>query len=359
MLFRSVAADKAAADKAAADKAAADKAAADKAAADKAAADQAAADQAAADKAAADKAAADKAAADKAAADKVAADAAAAGGTGIHFIGTNVVEHFVGTAYTDWVTYAASTSAVTVNLLTGQGSGGFAQGDTYVSIEGIHGSKYNDTLIGDDNANIIYTNNGNDTVSAGGGNDKVVMGEGFSKADGGAGTDLLSYGSMQHAVTVDMSLGQTSYNGVVHDTFTNFENLDGSIYNDVIIGNSGNNIINGGAGDDTLTGGLGKDTFFFSGDFGHDKVTDFTVGQDKVRFALTTLHNFADVMSHAEQTANGVLIHVDGVVVTAADGTTSIVDATGAQANGTVIHDTILLQNLNLTDLHATDFVFI
>ena len=273
-------------------------------------------------------------------------------------MGTAVVEHFVGTVYTDWVTYAASTSAVTVNLATGQGSGGFATGDTYVNIEGLHGSKYNDVLIGDDNANIIYSNNGNDTVSAAGGNDKVVLGEGFSKADGGAGTDLLSYGSMQHAVNIDMSTGQTSYGAVVHDTFTNFENIEGSNFNDVIIGNALNNILNGLAGDDILTGGLGKDTFFFSGDFGHDTVTDFTIGQDHVKLALTNLHNFTDVLAHAEQTAKGTLIHVDGVVITASDGTTTVVDVAQGQVGATVVHDTILLQGIDLVNLHATDFIF-
>ena len=256
------------------------------------------------------------------------------------------------------MTYAASTSAVTVNLATGQGSGGFATGDTYVNIEGLHGSKYNDVLTGDDKANIIYSNNGNDTVSAGGGNDKVVLGEGFSKADGGAGTDLLSYGSMLHAVSINMSTGQTSYDSLVHDTFTNFENIEGSNFNDVIIGNAGNNIINGLAGDDILTGGLGKDTFVFTADFGRDTVTDFTIGQDHIRLELTNLHAFADVLAHAEQTAKGVVIHVDGVLNAAADGSTAVVDAAQGQVGATLVHDTILLQGINLIDLHATDFIF-
>ena len=144
----------------------------------------------------------------------------------------------------------------------------------------------------------------------------------------------------------------------MHDTFTNFENIEGSNFNDVIIGNAGNNVINGLAGDDTLTGGLGKDTFLFSADFGHDIVTDFTVGQDHIKLALTDLHNFADVLAHAEQTAKGVVIHVDGALNTAADGSTFVVDVAQGQVGATIVHDTILLQGMNLTDLHATDFIF-
>ena len=191
-----------------------------------------------------------------------------------------------------------------------------------------------------------------------GGNDKVILGEGFSKADGGTGTDLLSYGSMQHAVSVDMSTGQTSYGGLVHDTFTNFENIEGSNFNDVIIGNAGNNILNGLGGDDILTGGLGKDTFVFTADFGHDTVTDFTHGQDRIRLELTNLHNYADVLAHAEQTAQGVLIHVDGVLNGAGSANPSVVDVAQGQAGATVVHDTILLSGLHLTDLTATDFIF-
>ena len=287
--------------------------------------------------------------------------------TGLHFIGVAAIQNFTGTALNDWVSYATSTSAVTVNLLTNTGTGGFAQGDTYLSIENMHGSKYNDVLIGDDKANVIYPNNGNDTVSAGGGNDKVVLGQGFSKADGGAGTDVLSYGSMKHSVTVDMNKGQTIYDGVVHDTFTNFENLQGSGFNDVLIGDSGNNVLNGGGGDDILTGGLGRDTFVFQGNFGHDTVTDFTHGKDHLKLALTNLHNFADVLAHAEQTANGVVIHVDGVlklvgdaddVVPDADDHWAVVNAAHGQSGAALVHDTILLTGLHLTDLTASDFIF-
>nr|WP_306275370.1 retention module-containing protein [Pseudomonas oleovorans] len=68
--------------------------------------------------------------------------------------------------------------------------------------------------------------------------------------------------------------------------------LNGTTGNDVLAGGSGNNILVGGAGDDiliggagndTLTGGGGKDTFVWKqGDIGHDIITDFTRGEDKI-----------------------------------------------------------------------------
>ncbi|MBO3457610.1 GDSL-type esterase/lipase family protein [Aetokthonos hydrillicola Thurmond2011] len=64
------------------------------------------------------------------------------------------------------------------------------------------------------------------------------------------------------------------------DKISNFENIVGSKYNDVITGNSGNNIIDGGGGNDILTGGGGNDTFVLRPDQGTVRITDFTIGKD-------------------------------------------------------------------------------
>ncbi|MCG8435796.1 MAG: FG-GAP-like repeat-containing protein, partial [Gammaproteobacteria bacterium] len=53
-----------------------------------------------------------------------------------------------GGADTDTVDYSASSAAVNVNLDTGTGTGGDAQGDTYTNIEGVIGSDHDDTVYG-------------------------------------------------------------------------------------------------------------------------------------------------------------------------------------------------------------------
>ncbi len=82
-----------------------------------------------------------------------------------------------GGAANDTADYSASNAAVTVNLQTGAGSGGHAQGDAYASIENVIGSAFGDTIIGKNNAwdNLFDGRGGNDTMTGGLGNDTFVF----------------------------------------------------------------------------------------------------------------------------------------------------------------------------------------
>ncbi|MGB7205248.1 MAG: calcium-binding protein, partial [Anderseniella sp.] len=60
---------------------------------------------------------------------------------------------------------------MTVNLATGQGFGGDAQGDTYTSIESVYGSAYNDVLIASSTGSLLMGNDGDDQLSGGAGHD--------------------------------------------------------------------------------------------------------------------------------------------------------------------------------------------
>lgn len=162
---------------------------------------------------------------------------------------------------TDTVTYALAAAAVTVNLATaGTNVSGGAGSDALSSIENIIGSNYNDTITGDANANVIEGGGGNDVLN------------------GGAGTDTLSYATASAAVNVNISTAAvlsiaagTANGGAGSDTLSNFENITGSNYNDVLVGSSSANTLDGGAGDDTLVGGAGADTFV--GGAGSDTVS--------------------------------------------------------------------------------------
>ncbi len=77
----------------------------------------------------------------------------------------------------DTADYSASDAGVTVNLQTGAGLGGHAQGDVLVSIEDVIGSAFADVIVGKNNVwdNVFDGRGGNDTYTGGLGNDVFVF----------------------------------------------------------------------------------------------------------------------------------------------------------------------------------------
>jgi Ca2+-binding RTX toxin-like protein len=94
----------------------------------------------------------------------------------------------------DTVTYTYSSAGVYLNLTTGVGSGGDATGDTLISIEGVMGSKFADTIGGNSGANYINCGDGDDVANGAGGQDSLQGGFGSDTLTGGAGDDTLAGG---------------------------------------------------------------------------------------------------------------------------------------------------------------------
>src|SRR4029078_8103391 len=121
----------------------------------------------------------------------------------------------------DYLNYSDSDAGVSVrfgkNAAETCGKGGEAQGDRISKVENIRGSIPDDVLIGNNLANVLSCNPGNDRANGGGGGDTIG-------------------------------------------------------------GNTGDDIINGGRGNDFLTGGADNDTFVFGLHFGKDFLLDFVDG---------------------------------------------------------------------------------
>ncbi|MEO7221179.1 MAG: autotransporter-associated beta strand repeat-containing protein [Devosia sp.] len=176
-------------------------------------------------------------------------------------------------------------AADTINLETAAGAGNYKA------------TKY---------ADIIYAQEGDDTVDAAGGNDTVAGGPGKDWLNGGKGKDLVSYleTDLPIAVTLNGSkLVTVRVGGQAEDKIKNFENVGGTWHNDkltgdskdnILLGDRGNDTLKGGGGNDVLVGGRdkdvlegggGKDQFVFNTKIGTDSVDtvkDFHHGEDKL-----------------------------------------------------------------------------
>jgi serralysin len=114
----------------------------------------------------------------------------------------------------------------------------------------------------------IYGHAGNDTILGLGGDDHINGGEGADHIDGGAGEDTAYYHFSKTGVTVSLLNGAGIGGEAEGDTLVNVENLIGSEYDDILVGNDGRNEFYGGKGHDILKGGGGDDDLH--GEFGND-----------------------------------------------------------------------------------------
>ena len=162
----------------------------------------------------------------------------------------------------DTASYSTASAGVTVNLATPASNTGDAHGDTITNIETILGSPHDDTITGDDSANVLGGTAGDDTLNGGAGGDRLNGGAGDDTLNGGAGDDTLI--------------------GVTGD--------------DTLNGGAGDDALIGGDDDDTLSGATGDDEFFFWATFGTDTIADYTLGastadSEKIHLCMGTASN--------------------------------------------------------------------
>ena len=153
------------------------------------------------------------------------------GGDGDDYLdGGAGADQLIGSLGFDGVDYSASTLAVTVNLTTGTGSGGDAQGDTLSGIELVQGSALGDAITGTAGSDTIYGGAGNDVILGGAGNDYLFGGDG----------------------------------------------------NDTINAEAGDDMLDGGAGDDVLNGGIDNDLYIVTRSSGADTINNYDPSGDDV-----------------------------------------------------------------------------
>jgi Ca2+-binding RTX toxin-like protein len=199
-----------------------------------------------------------------------------------------------GGAGIDTAGYGGATASIIANLAAPAGNTNIAAGDTYIGVENLSGSSFDDRLTGDSGANQLSGQIGNDTLIGALGADTLIGVAGDDSAQGDGGNDSLNGGGGND--TLAGSVGNDTLVGDAgNDTLDGGDGIDnlnggagadafrGGIGNDTIVGDVGNDTINGGAGADRLTGGLNSDIFvFLANTEGSDTITDFNpaAGQD-------------------------------------------------------------------------------
>ncbi|MFN4144043.1 hypothetical protein [Aestuariivirga sp.] len=173
----------------------------------------------------------------------------------------------------DTASYDTSEAGVIVQLFSlggpGKGSGGDAEGDTLVNIENLTGSRFDDFLYGD------YRNN---VLAGGSGNDMLRGGFGADALNGGEGNDTAAYFTSGSGVKVDLRDGVGRGGDAEGDSLVDIENVHGSVYDDVLIGDAKDNYLTGYLGNDTLEGGAGNDTYFWRPGDGSDAIEEAVGG---------------------------------------------------------------------------------
>lgn len=134
---------------------------------------------------------------------------AVGGGGDDLIIANSAANRLDGGAGRDTVSYETATSAVTVSLATGLGSGG-AAGDVLLNIENLRGSAFGDTLTGDAGNNVINGGAGNDILRGGGGNDVFVFNTNQS-----IGSDRILDFSAGDRIATDKKIADLDGDGIV------------------------------------------------------------------------------------------------------------------------------------------------
>ena len=280
-------------------------------------------------------------------------------------------DHIVGAGGNDLITAAGGRDTV----IAGDGNDTVHAGDGNDLVRGgsgndmLIGNSGSDTMTGDWGSDLLVGGFGNDvmrggvhqdTLIGGWGHDRMFGDAGFDTLRGGGGNDWISGGAQEDKLYGedgnDTLIGNRGFDRLFGGSGDDVllggdagDGLVGQLGNDTLRGHDGNDRIWGGAGFDLIDGGTGNDVMFGNGNadtfvfadatggFGNDTIRDFAATNPSERIDLSrvgAIQNFADLMTnHAAQSGSNVLIDAGD-------------------------NSTILLQNVVMSDLDTSDFIF-
>ena len=257
----------------------------------------------------------------------------------------------------DTASYATSSAAVRVDLGTGIGSRGDAEGpvqivgvgsqikgDILVNIENLIGSDFGDKLTGNAGVNVLDGGKGDDTLTGAGGSDQLI---------GGDGSDTADYSDSLGAVLVNLAAGLGG-----GDVLISIENAAGSAAGDTLIGDGYKNILVGQGGNDSLQGGGGRDVLV--GDFLPVPVSGVGMGDGYTTLPADATNNSA---ATALDLSNNFTMVADGDIGNSTTVPHTTVAATGNGLAGfysvTVNANTILTLDIDRTSANLDSWILL
>jgi Ca2+-binding RTX toxin-like protein len=211
----------------------------------------------------------------------------------------------------------------------------------------LRGDAGDDIMIGDAGADILVGGDGND-LAFGGDGDDVLYGEaGNDHLRGDAGDDVMT-GDAGADILVGGDGNDLAFGGDANDVLygeagddhlrgdAGDDTLFGGAGADILVGGDGNDVIQGGIGNDHIYGEGGNDRFVFGPGDGADVIHDFgqTAGNDDViQYQPGTFDSYAAVLAASHQDGANVVIMTSST-------------------------DTLTLENISLSSLTESDFLF-
>lgn len=192
----------------------------------------------------------------------------------------------------------------------------------------VRGGPGNDRLLGAPGNDRLLAGGGNDELRGGGGNDILRGHAGDDRLFGGGGNDDMRSGGGGKDILRGNAGDDRLFGGGGDDRLIgggHDDTLGGGGGNDVLLGNGGNDKLVGGAGNDRLIGGAGDDRlighggadrFVFQPNSRNNLVVDFQNDLDQLDFRFFDFANKASVLDLARQVGADVVFTLpDGVTV--------------------------------------------
>jgi VCBS repeat-containing protein len=230
----------------------------------------------------------------------------------------------------DQLTLTGTASGFTA-AFTGHGAGASVDGVEVVDVtlDGTDGVTLTGTMTGVTGV-IVRGGNGNTVADASalvGAPVAFTGGDGLDTLTGGASLlDSVDYAAETGGAAVGVNLSGAAVTfGAVNlaagraidsfgdlDTLSGIENVRTGAGADRIWGSNSANVFEAGAGADTLTGGGGIDSFVFQAGFGADRITDFDVQEEVLRFSSAVFANRAAALAAASAAGGNTTIAAGG-----------------------------------------------